>query len=39
MKKIFVANTETKRSYEFNNVSDDIFIEPDIRKYTIRDNK
>ena len=33
--KSFVANTEVERSYEFNNVSDEVFIEPDIGQYTI----
>lgn len=36
--KSFVSNYEVERSYEFNNVSDEVFIEPDIGQYTILKN-
>ena len=39
MQKSFLVNTETERSYEFDNVFDDIFIEPNIEEYTIHENK
>ena len=32
------SNYEVERSYEFNNVSDEVFIEPDIGQYTILKN-
>lgn len=28
----------TEREYEFNNVDDSIFIEPDISQYTLKEN-
>ena len=28
----------TEREYEFNNVEDSIFVEPDISQYTLKEN-
>lgn len=37
--KIIIDDTTTERKYEFNNVEDMVFVEPNVNEYKIQENK